>query len=121
MLKHPFAEPAPAGGSIGTALAITSSVIGDQVSVGLAGEIDATNVDRLRTALFAHIDDGRTQVVVDVSGLTFIDCAGLGAIRAAAAHAEVAGGSLRLDGRLHPPVRRILQLTSASHRSRKII
>lgn len=116
MLKHPSPRRTPAGGSIGTILLITTSVIGDQVSVGLAGEIDATNADRLRTALFTHIDDGRTQVVVDVCALTFIDCAGLAVIRAATAYAEVAGGSLRLEGRLHPPVRRIMQLTCTNYR-----
>jgi anti-anti-sigma factor len=121
VLEDRFPEPAPAGGSIGTALMITTSVIDDQVSVGLTGEIDTTNTDRLRTALFTHIDEGHTQVVVDVSALTFIDCAGLAVLRAATARAEEVGGSLRLDGRLHPPVRRILQLTCTNHRSQKMM
>jgi anti-sigma B factor antagonist len=112
VLTHPSPHPAPTGGSTGTFALITSSIAGGWVTVRLAGEIDATNVDRLRTALVTHIDEGRTQVVVDIGALTFIDCAGLAVIRAATAHAERAGGSVRLDGTPSPSVRRILQLSA---------
>jgi anti-sigma B factor antagonist len=111
VLTHCSPPPAPAGGSIGTSALITSRVAGGRVNIGLAGEIDATNVDRLRTALFTHLDQGRTEVVVDISALTFIDCAGLAVIRAAAAYAQRIGGSMRLGGTPHPSVRRLLQLT----------
>lgn len=110
MLTHPAPRSIPAGHPLGTAVIITST-IGDQVSVALAGEVDATNADRLRTTLFAHIDEGRTEVILDISALTFIDCAGVTAVRKAAAYAKAAGGSLRLRGEPHPAVHRILQLT----------
>ncbi|MEV5711010.1 STAS domain-containing protein [Actinoallomurus sp. NPDC052274] len=111
MLAQPAPRPTPAGNPIGTTVVITISVVGDQVNVVLTGEIDATNADRLRTALFTHLDDGRAQVVLDISALTFIDCSGLAVIRKAAAYAEALGGSVRLTGEPHPRVHRILRLT----------
>ncbi|MCO5994627.1 STAS domain-containing protein [Actinoallomurus rhizosphaericola] len=111
MLTHPAPRPTSAGHPLGTAAMITISAAGDQVCVALAGEVDATNADRLRTTLFTHIGEGRTRVVLDVGALTFIDCAGLTAIRKAAACAEALGGSLRLHGEARPAVRRMLQLT----------
>jgi anti-sigma B factor antagonist len=111
VLTHPAPRPRSTGHQTGAASLITLGVTGDQVRVGLAGEIDATSVDRLQTTLFTHIGEGRTEVVLDISALTFIDCAGLTVIRRAAAYAEAAGGSLRLHGRPRPAVHRLLQLT----------
>jgi anti-sigma B factor antagonist len=95
----------------GRPVVITSSASGQRARVILAGEIDAAVTGRLSAELAGHIDAGRSEVTVDVSALTFIDCGGLHALRAAARSARAEGGSIRLEGVFQPLVRRIMELT----------
>jgi anti-anti-sigma factor len=46
--------------------------------VAPAGEIDVAVAPRLQAVLKGLLDEGRTRVVIDMSGITFIDSAGLG-------------------------------------------
>jgi anti-anti-sigma factor len=92
---------------------ITSGVVGDQVSLGLGGAIDASNAGCLRSALFDRIDRGGTTVVIDITVLTFIDCAGLAVLRAAA-RVDAGRGSLRSCGAARPCVHRLLEPTGVS-------
>lgn len=73
----------------------------------LAGEIDASNSERLRTAIVGLPAGDRT---IDTGAVTFIDCAGLTALISAATDTREAGGRLLLrnPGR---PVDRIVGLT----------
>lgn len=104
----------PAWDAGGTVVVITSVVTGPRVNIALAGDVDASNVDRLRVTLLTHIDAGRIEIGIDISELSFIDCAGLTAVLMASACARASGGSLRLQGGMQPMVRRIIELTGAA-------
>jgi anti-sigma B factor antagonist len=80
---------------------------GDVATVALAGEIDVATVEQLRSALAEAIAAGPGAVVVDMSGLSFIDSTGLGALIFGFQRARDAGIPFRL-ARPAPGVRQIL-------------
>ena len=52
--------------------------------VSLRGEIDASTAPKLGSRLFGLADEGKRAVVVDLSGVTFIDSTGIGVLLNAA-------------------------------------
>jgi anti-sigma B factor antagonist len=75
-----------------------------------AGEIDVANAGELRSALVEAV--GRaSRVVVDLSHVTFLDCAGLSALAMGLRTARRRGGVLRLVAEPNTPVTRLLVLT----------
>ena len=62
----------------------------------LDGEIDIATVPAIRRFLMAAISGGDVHLAVDMSGVTFIDAAGIGVLVAAANRAREAGGGLSL-------------------------
>jgi stage II sporulation protein AA (anti-sigma F factor antagonist) len=79
---------------------------GDPVVVRLFGEFDLAGVREVGRRLGGVCGD----VAVDCSGLTFIDCAGLGVLAAAASAFRRRGSRLVVIGR-SPWLRRLLELT----------
>lgn len=79
------------------------------VLVTVSGEIDIATAGQLRGRLDGLAGGGQ-QVIIDFSGVGFIDAAGAGVLARAAARAAARGGSLQLAaaGR---QVRRVLALT----------
>jgi len=81
-------------------------------TVVLDGEIDIATAPAIRRILLAAISGGNVQLAVNMSGVTFIDAAGIGVLVAAANRARQAEGGLsllapsrqvrRLAGRLAP-------------------
>jgi anti-anti-sigma factor len=76
----------------------------------LQGELDASNRDRLRSAISDALESHPPLLVVDLSGLDFTDCAGLSVL--VWAHKRLAGRGHRLvlTG-AKPTVARLLHLT----------
>jgi anti-sigma B factor antagonist len=64
----------------------------------LAGEVDVATAPRLRDRLVQLINEGPPQLVVDLSGLSFIDSMGLGALVSGLKRARAQDGDLRLAG-----------------------
>jgi anti-sigma B factor antagonist len=58
----------------------------------------------------ALIEGGRTLVLIDLSGVTFVDSSGLGALLGVLRHATRQKGDLKLAG-LRPNVKAVMELT----------
>jgi anti-sigma B factor antagonist len=82
---------------------------GPSATVVLDGEIDIATCPAIRRSLMAAIRGGNVHLGVDMSGVAFIDAAGIGVLVDAANRARKAGGGLSL---LAPswPVRRLLDV-----------
>lgn len=81
---------------------------GDIPVVGVTGEVDVHSAPQLRDGLSAELDSGASTIVVDLSGVDFLDSTGLGALVAARTAAEGRGIALPVVC----PSERILKLFS---------
>ncbi len=76
----------------------------------LRGEVDLSNSERLKDALYDCLEGAPGNLVVDLNGLDFMDTTGLGALVAGLKRARQGGGDLSLVcGRGH--LRKIFSLT----------
>lgn len=78
--------------------------------VTLSGELDADTASRLRTFLAEQLLNGASNLVLDLTELSFIDSAGLAALISASKGARRAGVELILAGPV-PAVRKVMRLT----------
>lgn len=78
--------------------------------VVLEGELDISTAPRFKADLYALVDEGARDIVVDLTAVTFIDSTALGVLIGGVRRVRPAGGSIVLvvDGRA---VRRALALT----------
>lgn len=88
---------------------------GDLRTIALHGELDLSNAPIFETELRDALDDGDCHVVVDLSGLEFIDSTGIAVLVAALGRAAEDGG-LRFVPSRAPAVSRVLQLTGVEER-----
>ena len=75
-----------------------------------SGELDVASAPALRTALARLLGGDHRSLVMDLSGLTFSDCAGLRPVRWAVYEGARVGTDVRLRDAV-PAVRRVLDLT----------
>ncbi|GAB4281297.1 MAG: anti-sigma factor antagonist BldG [Coriobacteriia bacterium] len=78
--------------------------------VKVAGEIDVYTSPRLREHLVKTIDGGCFHVVVDLSGVGFMDSSGLGALVSALRRIKEKDGTIRLASP-REPVMKVLSIT----------
>ncbi len=64
------------------------------VVVGVEGELDLATAPQLRDCLVAMAEEGQTQVVLDLTRLSFIDSTGLSVLVMALNRARADGGSV---------------------------
>jgi anti-anti-sigma factor len=83
---------------------------GSAAELALPGELDLASIDDVLALVRSVLAGAPTELVLDVSAVAFIDCAGLSVLFAAVEVAERAGCRVRLS-RLSEPVRRLLTLT----------
>ena len=83
---------------------------GPQAIITMPAEIDAANADQIRQALLSAASPDATVLIIDMSGTTFCDSAGVHAILAAYRQAAPAGTQFRL---VTTSVLRIFQITGA--------
>ncbi len=78
--------------------------------IELAGDIDVYSVGRLRSELLDLSGRGRHLVVVELSGVTFMDSSGLGVLVGAMKRARDGGGVVVLVAPSEP-IMRVLRVT----------
>jgi anti-anti-sigma factor len=82
--------------------------------VAISGEIDIQSGPQLREQLLGIMRRHGAGLALDLTGVTFIDCAGINVLLATRRRARLEGGSLRVL-RASPRVRRIIALTRLQH------
>ena len=83
---------------------------GDAIVYRLRGSLDIATSPSMRAALIEAADEGKHDIVVDLSHLEFLDSTGLGALMGAHRRALEHGGRVRLivgEG----PIQRLLTIT----------
>ncbi|PRX52930.1 anti-sigma B factor antagonist [Nonomuraea fuscirosea] len=92
-----------------TALSVTCHPSPVGVLVTVAGEIDATNADRLESAIAGALRPGRP-LILDLHGVTFMDSSGLHVLLRVRAEVLAGAGSLHLVSVQERPAR-LLRIT----------
>lgn len=85
------------------------------VHVTAVGEVDLASVRQLRQAVLDAVADGASEVVLDLTGVSFIDCTGVSVLLGCVDDATRAGASVSI-GSLSPRVTRLLELTGTAQR-----
>ena len=78
----------------------------------VSGEVDVCTEAPLQQALLRIMREHGARLLLDVSGVSFMDCAGLRALLTTRRRAELRGGFMRLIA-VSRAVRRIIELTGA--------
>ena len=74
------------------------------------GDLDMGTADQMKRMLTDLIEKGQSKLVMDLTGVAYVDSSGLGAMVAAMKQARAAGGNLKLCG-LQEDVRSIFEMT----------
>jgi anti-sigma B factor antagonist len=82
--------------------------------VTVSGEIDIQSGPQLRDQLLRTMRRHGARLALDLTGVTFIDCAGINILLATRRRAQLEGGWLRVI-RASPRVQRVLALTCLHH------
>ena len=96
--------------SLFTALSFTVADAGRATVVSLDGELDVYTTPKLKTVVVRLLGEGRALLVLDMSGLTFCDANGLGALLGCRRQVREHGGYLRLV-RVGEQMAKLLRLT----------
>lgn len=78
--------------------------------IAVNGEVDTATSPRLEEALHAAMDTGASVVMVDMTGVSFMDASGVGVLVSAASRARHQGGRVALCAP-SPAVLRVLDAT----------
>jgi len=68
----------------------------NQCEITLRGEVDVYTAPKLKEKLIESIEDGCTNIVVDLDGVSFIDSSGLGVLVSALRRARERDGAVRI-------------------------
>jgi anti-anti-sigma factor len=90
-------------------LACATDGDGNQI-ISVTGELDIATAEQAYAYISDVIDSWPEPVSVDLSGLTFCDASGLGALARTARHARQAGRQLRLTA-ARPSLLKIMRIT----------
>lgn len=77
-------------------VSVTSRPSGDRTVVHVTGEIDVYTAPVLREELARLVDGGHNNLVVDLTGVPFMDSTGLGVLVGALKKVKTHGGDLAL-------------------------
>ena len=77
-------------------ISVSQTTAGDVPIVAVSGEVDVYSAPALKDNITEILQSGVTTLIVDLSGVAFLDSTGLGALVEARAATSDAGGSLPL-------------------------
>lgn len=77
-------------------LEITPKVENDRLILNLEGELDTYNCGQLRSAIVEHVEKGHVNVIVDMTGVEYIDSTGLGSLVGGLKRVSERGGTMRI-------------------------
>jgi anti-sigma B factor antagonist len=77
-------------------LSLATRTQGDRTVVSVTGEIDVYTAPKLREQIVALVDEGQYHLVVDMSGVEFLDSTGLGVLVGGLKRVRAHDGSLSL-------------------------
>jgi anti-sigma B factor antagonist len=83
---------------------------GYAVCLEVEGELDLATAPQLEEMLCRELDADH-EVILDLSGVTFMDSSGLRAIVTSTRAANSNGARLRISGSLLPQIRRLIEIT----------
>jgi anti-sigma B factor antagonist len=90
---------------------ITTRTCGQgKVLVSIVGELDVSTTPKMKAALAELTEGGCERILVDMSGVPFMDSTALGALVGALKRLRERGGELELAA-LQPGVRRVFDIT----------
>ncbi|TFB86393.1 anti-sigma factor antagonist [Cryobacterium algoricola] len=88
----------------------TETIAGDVAAIRADGRLNMVSAPLLRQVVSDAITAGSVRIVVDLSGVDFMDSSGLGALIGGLKLARQAGGDLRIAGAT-PQVALVFELT----------
>ncbi|WP_329240347.1 STAS domain-containing protein [Actinoallomurus sp. NBC_01490] len=77
---------------------VTHHLVGEIAVIEVSGWIEIASAPKLRDTLINVIDEGRVHLVIDLSGVVFLDSTGLGVLIGALHRLRSRDGSLALAG-----------------------
>ena len=90
--------------------ALDVTVCGDWSVVAVTGELELATAPRLRQQVVSLIGAGRSHLLIDLSGVDFVDSVGLGVIVGALKRCRTHEGDLMVSGAV-PRVRLLFEIT----------
>jgi anti-sigma B factor antagonist len=90
--------------------ALDVSLIAGWAVVAVTGELELGTAPRLRQQVVSLVGDGKARIVLDLSGVEFVDSIGLGVIVSALKRVRAHGGDLVVAGTI-PRVQSLFTLT----------
>lgn len=90
----------------GVPFAVQQEMLDDHIGLlAVTGEVDISTSPRFKEALLALIEDGVTDIVVDLNDVTFIDSTALGVLVGAVRRLHPLGGRLVVAAQAHAVMR----------------
>jgi anti-anti-sigma factor len=80
------------------------------VTARLSGDLDIVTSEEVKRELSLLLDQGSTQLALDLADVGFVDSSGLGALVAIHRHAETRGAQFVVRS-VPPPVQRLFEIT----------
>ena len=91
-------------------LEITPEMVGNFLILHLEGELDTYNCGQLRSALVEQVEQGHSNIVVDMSGVEYIDSTGLGSLVGGLKRVSEHGGVMKIVCN-NPQILKVFEIT----------
>jgi anti-sigma B factor antagonist len=92
-------------------LVIEMRTVEETPVLDLTGEVDSYNAPRLKDKMVLLIEEGKTDLILNLTGVEYIDSTGLGTLVAGLKRATEKGGTVRIICP-NPPILKVFQITN---------